>query len=62
MQKELRITHENAENKGLSLVEAEMGRLMRQDKEELLSVWEGWNWDDIRRRVARLGAVCQGKT
>ena len=40
------ITHENAENKGLSLVEAEMGKLMHQDEQELLSVWEGWHWDD----------------
>ena len=40
------IISENAENKGLSLVEAEMGKLMRQDEQELLSVWEGWHWDD----------------
>ena len=39
-------THENAENKGLSLVEAETGELMHQDEQELLSVWSdnkaGW--------------------
>ena len=35
------ITYENAENKGLSLVEAEMEKLMHQDEQELLSVWEG---------------------
>ena len=29
-----------------SLVEAEMGKLMHQDEQELLSVWEGWHWDD----------------
>ena len=40
------IINENAENKGLSLVEAEMGKLMHQDEQELLSVWEGWHWDD----------------
>ena len=40
------ITQENAKNKGLSLVEAEMGKLMHQDEQELLSVWEGWHWDD----------------
>ena len=40
------ITKENAENKGLSLVEAEMGKLMHQDEQKLLSVWEGWHWDD----------------
>ena len=40
------IIKENAENKGLSLVEAEMEKLMHQDEQELLSVWEGWHWDD----------------
>ena len=40
------IINENADNKGLSLVEAEMGKLMHQDEQELLSVWEGWHWDD----------------
>ena len=35
------ITYENAENKRLSLVEAEMEKLMHQDEQELLSVWEG---------------------
>ena len=33
------ITHDNAENKGMSLVEAEMEKLMRQDEQELLSAW-----------------------
>ena len=40
------IIHENSENKGLSLVEAEMGKLMHQDEQELLSAWDGWHWDD----------------
>ena len=40
------IIHENAENKGLSLVEAKMGKLMHQDEQELLNAWEGWHWDD----------------
>ena len=40
------ITHEHAENKGLSLVEAEMGKLTHQDEQELLSAWKGWHWDD----------------
>ena len=35
------IINEKAENKGLSLVEAEMEKLMHQDEQELLSVWEG---------------------
>ena len=40
------IIHENAENKGLNLVVAEMEKLMHQDEQELLSAWEGWHWDD----------------
>ena len=40
------IINENAESKRLSLVEAEMEKLMYQDEQELLSVWEGWHWDD----------------
>ena len=32
--------------KDLSLVEAEMGKLMHQDEQKLLSAWEGWHWDD----------------
>ena len=36
----------HAENKGLSLVEAEVGKLMHQDEQELLSKLEGWHWDD----------------
>ena len=40
------ITHENAVNKGLSLVEIEMRKLMHQDEQELLSVLEGWHWDE----------------
>ena len=35
------IIHENAETKWLSLVEAEMGKLMHQDEQELFSAWEG---------------------
>ena len=50
------IIHENAENKGLSLVEAEMGKLMHQDEQELLSVWEGWHWDD--NKVGGLTRSC----
>ena len=42
------ITHENAENKRLSHVQNEMGNLMHHDEQELLSVWEGWQWDDIK--------------
>ena len=41
-----RIVHENDKNKGLSHVQNEMGRLMHHDEQELLSVWEGWPWDD----------------
>ena len=27
-------------------MQSEMGRLMHHDEQELLSVWEGWHWDD----------------
>ena len=40
------IVHENNKNKGLSHEKNEMGKLMRHDEQELLSVWEGWHWDD----------------
>ena len=40
------VIHDNAENRGLSLVQTEMGELMHRDEQELLSVWEGWHWDD----------------
>ena len=33
-------------SKGLSHVQNEMGRLMHHDEQELLSVWEGWHWND----------------
>ena len=41
-----RIFRENDKNKDLSHVQSEMGKLMRHDEQELLSVWEGWHWDD----------------
>ena len=41
-----RIVHESDKSKGLSHVQSEMGRLMHHDEQELLSVWEGWHWDD----------------
>ena len=40
------ITHENAENKRASRVQNEMENLMHHEEQELLSVWEGWHWDD----------------
>ena len=46
------IIHENAENKGLSLVGVETGKLMHLDEQELLSVWEGWHWGRQQRWVA----------
>ena len=41
-----RIVRENDRSKGLSHVQNEMGRLMHHDEQQLLSVWEGWHWDD----------------
>ena len=40
------IVHENDKNKRMSYVQNEMEKLMHHDEQELLSVWEGWHWDD----------------
>ena len=40
------IVHENDKSKGPSHVQDEMGKLMHHDEQELLSLWEGWHWDD----------------
>ena len=40
------IVHNNNKNRRLSRVQKEMGNLMHHDEQELLSVWEGWHWDD----------------
>ena len=40
------IVHENNKNKRLSRVQNEMGKLMHHDEQEMLSIWEGWHWDD----------------
>ena len=41
-----RIVHENNKNKQLSHVQSGMGGLVHHDGQELLSMWEGWHWDD----------------
>ena len=41
-----RIVHENDKNEGLSHVQNGMENLMHHDEQELLSVLEGWHWDD----------------
>ena len=47
------IINENAENKGVeSRGKPRWWKLMHQDEQELLSVWEGWHWDDNKKRVA----------
>ena len=33
-------------SKRLSRMQNEMGRLTHHDEQELLSVWDGWHWDD----------------
>ena len=33
-------------NKGTCHVQNEMGKLTHHDEQELLSLWEGWHWDD----------------
>ena len=35
-------------NKGTSHVQDEMGKLMHHDEHALLSLWEGWHWDDTK--------------
>ena len=41
-----RMVHGNDKNKRLNHMQNEMGRLMQHDEQDLLSVWEGWHWDD----------------
>ena len=36
------IVHGNNKNKRMS----HLGKLMHHDEKELLSVWEGWHWDN----------------
>ena len=38
--------HDNNKNKRLSRVQKRNGELTHHDEQELLSVWEGWHWDD----------------
>ena len=40
------IVHENDRNNRTSLAHDEMGYLVHHDEQELLSLWEGWHWDD----------------
>ena len=40
------IVHEKDKRKGSRRVQIEVGKLMHHDEQELLSVWEGWHWDD----------------
>ena len=42
------IVHDDNKNKRLSRVQNEMVNLMHHDEQELLSVWEGWHWDDSK--------------
>ena len=40
------IVHENDRNMGASLTRDKMEQLLHHDEPELLSLWEGWHWDD----------------
>ena len=40
------IVHENNNSKGTSHVQDEMEKFVHHDEQELLSLWEGWHWDD----------------
>ena len=41
-----RMVHENDKRKRPSHMQNESGRLVHHDEQELLSVWDGWHWDD----------------
>ena len=41
----------NTKNKGTSHVPDEMENLMHHDEQELLSMWEGWHWDDNKGKM-----------
>ena len=56
-----RIVHANDKSKGLSDVQNEMGRLMHHDEQELLSVREGWHWDDNKGGWLDLEACAQAR-
>ena len=43
------IAHEDDRNKGSSHVQDEMRKLMHHDEQDLLSLWEGCHWDDIKK-------------
>ena len=36
--------------KGASHAQNEMEKLMHHDKQDLLSMWEGWHWNDNKGR------------
>ena len=40
------IVHESDKSKGTSHAQEEMEKLMLHDEQELLSLWEGWQWND----------------
>ena len=42
------IVHENDKGNGISHVHIKMKKLMHHDEQELLSLWEGRHWDDIK--------------
>ena len=54
------IVQENNKTKGTSHVQDEIGKLMHHDEQELLSLWEGWPWDD--NKGGWLDPERQGKT
>ena len=44
----LGIVHESDKNKGASHVRDEIVKLMHHDEQALLSLWQGWHWDDTK--------------
>ena len=48
--------------KDTSHVQDEVEKLMHQDEQELLSMWEGWHWFDNKGGWLEPGTLRQGKT
>ena len=42
------IVHEAERSEGMDRVQTELGKLMGHDEQTLLSLWQGWRWDDAK--------------
>ena len=55
------IVHENDKHQGTSHVQDKMYKLMHHDEQELLSLREGWRWDDIKGGWLELKLCAKGR-